>query len=140
MKILELLTPRRLTGNFGERAAAKYLRRHGYRILERNYVAPHAEIDLIAERRGTIVFAEVKTRREGHAHPAEPRPASAVTPQKQRKLIGAAQSYIRHAKKEGRLRFDVIEVMLADTEKPRLKQITHLPAAFTYDTAYRHQR
>lgn len=139
MKILELLTPRRLTGNFGERAAARYLSRHGYRILERNYVAPHAEIDLIAKTKDTVVFVEVKTRREGHGHPAEPRPASAVTREKQQRLIQAAKSYIRHTKREGRLRFDIVEVILENTEKPKVKSITHLPSAFTGDTAYRHK-
>ncbi len=136
MKILELLTPRRITGNFGEKQAAKYLRRHGYRILERNYVAKDAEIDLIAKTEETTVFVEVKTRREGHSHPCEPRPASAVTPEKQRKLIAAARAYVRRARPDTRLRFDVVEVILTDTKKPKVKEIRHLISAFNQNTAY----
>lgn len=136
MKILELLTPRRITGNYGERQAAKYLRRRGYRILKRNYVAEGAEIDLVAEASKTTVFVEVKTRREGHAHPREPRPASAVTPEKQRKLIAAARAYARRAQRESRLRFDIIEVILLDREKPKVKEIRHLISAFNQNTAY----
>src|SRR3990172_2102444 len=49
-------------GRQGERAAARYLRRHRYRILVRNYRCIAGEIDLIASQAATIVFVEVKTR------------------------------------------------------------------------------
>ena len=50
-------------GAAGEKAAAKYLRRRGYRIVARNYRCRGGEIDLIALDADTIVFVEVKTRR-----------------------------------------------------------------------------
>lgn len=137
MKILELLTPKRITGNYGEKQAAKYLRRRGYRILKRNYVAAGAETDLVARQKDTTVFVEVKTRRIGHAHPCEPRPASAVTQEKQRKLIASARAFLRQERTEGRVRFDIVEVLLEDHEKPKVKEIRHLISAFTADTAYR---
>ena len=56
-------TLRRLRGDLGERAAAKHLRKSGYRILERNYSALGCEIDLIVQSREYLVFVEVKARR-----------------------------------------------------------------------------
>ena len=51
MNILKVLTPERRIGNLGERVAARHLRRKGYRILERNYTAAGAEIDIIAKKK-----------------------------------------------------------------------------------------
>lgn len=55
-------SPHLLLGSRGERAAARYLKRHGYRILARNFRCAVGEIDLICAPRGFIVFVEVKTR------------------------------------------------------------------------------
>src|SRR5262249_31934671 len=49
-------------GGGGEQVAARYLRRCGYFILERNYRAAGAEIDLVAIEGETLVFVEVKAR------------------------------------------------------------------------------
>ena len=49
-------------GAWGEDYAAAYLRRHGYRILARNYSCRFGEIDIIASDRHYVVFVEVKTR------------------------------------------------------------------------------
>ena len=136
MKILEVLTKRRQIGNVGERAAAKHLSRHGYKILEKNYVTLGYETDIIAKNKDTVVFVEVKTRTVGKSSPKEPRPASAVTPEKQRKLISCAKSYMAsNYTLKGRIRFDVIEVML--DEDGRVHSINHLEAAFNYNTAYK---
>ena len=86
MNILKILTVKREIGNIGELAAVKFLRKNGYKILERNYVAAGYEIDIIAENRDYTVFTEVKTRTLGAQSPKEARPASSVTPEKQRKL------------------------------------------------------
>jgi putative endonuclease len=51
-------------GSAGERMAAEFLRRKGYRILERNYRTPYGEIDLIARDKQEIIFIEVRTRRQ----------------------------------------------------------------------------
>ena len=116
MKILELLTEKRKIGNKGEKAAEKLLKKSGYKILERNYVAEGHEIDIIACDREHTVFCEVKTRTLGRENPCEPRPASAVTPEKQRKIISTAK-YYNSIKNCGRkMRFDVIEIFL-DEEK-----------------------
>ncbi len=131
MKILEILTPNRLTGNIGERSAAKYLKKNGYKILERNYVFVDKEVDIIAEKDGIMIFAEVKARTIGHESLKEPRPASAVNYAKQQKIISVARYYKKHKASDKKIRFDIIEVYLEDTKhgkKP--KEIKHLIGAF----------
>jgi putative endonuclease len=54
---------RKELGRDGERMAEVFLRKQGYRILERNYQTPYGEIDLIAREAREIVFIEVRTRR-----------------------------------------------------------------------------
>ena len=53
---------RRDLGDFGERLAAAHLEAKGYRIRERNFRTREGEIDIIAERGGTLVFVEVRNR------------------------------------------------------------------------------
>lgn len=138
MKILKLLTQKRKIGNFGEKFAAEYMKKQGYRIRERNLVALGHEIDLICEGRDVLAFVEVKTRTLGHSHPREPRPASAVTRQKQRAIITAARAYLATHPADRHVRFDIVEVYLADaTPAPTVARICHMPGAFTADTAYR---
>lgn len=111
------------TGELGERLAARYLKRNGYRILERNYRAHRHEIDVIAreKRTGTVVFAEVKTRTPG----SYGRPADAVDADKRRFLRLAAESWLLHnGGPEQPARFDVIEVFLPE------KRVNHLINAF----------
>ena len=62
MNILKILTPKRIVGNVGERAARRYLRRHGYKILETNLVSGDNEVDIIARRKNVIAYVEFKTR------------------------------------------------------------------------------
>lgn len=138
MKILELLTRQRKIGNFGEKSAAEYLKKQGYRIRERNYVAFDHEVDLICERSDVLAFIEVKTRTEGRRDPREPRPASAVTPQKQRAILSVARAYLATHPADRHVRFDVVEVYLVGgAPTPTVARICHIPGAFTADTAYR---
>ena len=51
-----------LIGKWGEQAAAEYLEKLGYKILEQNTRTPHGEIDIIASLEGQIIFVEVKAR------------------------------------------------------------------------------
>ena len=133
MKILKILTEKREIGNIGERAAAKLLKKSGYKILERNYVALGYEIDIIACDREHTVFCEVKTRTLGKENPIEPRPASSVTPEKQRKIISVAKYYNANKNQGRKMRFDVIEVFL--DEKKNIKKQNHLIGAFNLNTA-----
>lgn len=137
MNILKILTPKRKLGNMGEDAACKYLKKNGYKILERNYVAFNKEIDIIARNGDITAFIEVKTRSVGKPNPNEPRPASAVTPRKQRDIIKAAKCYIATARPNGRIRFDVIEIYAkGDGNRMYAEKINHITSAFNYNTSY----
>lgn len=137
MNILKIKTPERILGNYGEKAACKYLRRHGYKILRKNFTADSAEIDIIAQNSDTLVFVEVKTRNLTALSPDEPRPASAVNPEKQRKIIKAARVYLAFNPTEKRKQFDIIEV-LVDSKNGRysLAEIKHLKNTFNLNTAF----
>ena len=140
MQILKVKTEQRYIGDLGEIFAARHLKRNGYKILERNYAQTDAEIDIIAENREYIVFVEVKTRTAGKENPTEPRPASSVTPEKQKKIINCAKYYLATYPKNKKVRFDVIEVLLEEKEgrycKRKPNSLEHLVAAFNYNTAY----
>jgi putative endonuclease len=94
-------------GKESESLAVRYLKKHGYRILEQNYRTKLGEIDIIAIDKGTIVFVEVKARRSylfGN-------PKFAVTPKKQRKISMVALYYLKETKQDNaKARFDVVAV------------------------------
>ena len=137
MNILKVLTPNRIIGNFGERRAAWHLIKSGYKILERNYEANGAEIDIIARKKNITTFVEVKARNIKGLEYMATRPASAVNSEKQRKIISVSKQYRATHPFKGRMRYDIIEVYLEDGKRgPRVKEIKHLEAAFNLDTAY----
>jgi putative endonuclease len=117
----------RWLGSRGERLAASYLRRRGLRILARNFSTPRGEIDLIARDRDTLVFVEVKTRRQGT-------PAEAVDLEKQRRLTLAALSFLKLHRLLNRnvpCRFDVVAIVWPSADDPSSRpQIEHFPSAF----------
>ena len=135
MKILELLTERRILGSRGERAAARYLRRRGYKILKRNFVWGDGEVDLIVKKGDTIAFVEVKSRTLDAISPREPRPASAVTPEKQRKILRVAACYAPAREVGVRMRFDIVEVYYSSKKRFKAEQIVHMPGAFNRNSA-----
>ena len=141
MNILKVLTKRRILGNFGERAARRYLKRNGYRILKKNFVTDAGEIDIIARKGDITAIVEVKTRTLGTGSITEPRPSASVTKEKQRKLISAAKIYRTQFSFEGKIRFDVIEVYTESTlSGSRVSEIKHLPGAFDFNTAHQKRR
>lgn len=137
MKILEIKTERRKIGDIGERLAAKFLKKEGYKLKQRNYAASGNEIDIIAEDKEHIVFVEVKTRTVERQSQKEPRPASAVTPDKQKKIICAAKYYLAFNRTEKRIRFDIVEVYLSEKNQKKAEKILHLRGAFNGDSANR---
>ena len=126
-------TEKRARGDLGERAAVRYLRFRLYRILDRNYRAGGAEIDIVAKRGKTLVFIEVKTRRltPGDATRLT-RPAAAVTPEKQEHIVRAAKIWLsQHPANDRPVRFDVIEVYLdPDDRRDRVTSLSHIKGAF----------
>lgn len=90
-------------GARAENLCADLLRASGLRVVERNWRCRHGEIDLIAEERGTLVFAEVRLRsgpgRFGGA-------AESVTAAKRSRLLAAARLYLMR-RPDVACRFDV---------------------------------
>ncbi len=112
----------RLLGDRGERAAARFLKKRGMRVLRRGWRTTRGELDLIVRDGDTLVFVEVKTRRRGE-------PAEAVTVEKQRRLTLAALQFLkRHDLLEQRCRFDVVAILWPDDGAE--PQIEHYRNAF----------
>ena len=104
-------TTRRELGDQGEDLAAAALKKQGYKILERNYLTPLGEIDIIAKQQGVFVFIEVKTRKSDRFGT----PAEAVHPAKQAKLRRLADYYLKQKRLgEAPVRFDVVGITLKD--------------------------
>jgi putative endonuclease len=96
---------RRWFGTRSERAAARFLRRLGYRILARNYSCPHGELDLIALDGRCVVFVEVRSTGVDDTE----RPAASVDDAKQRRLTRLALHYLQeHQLLRCAARFDVL--------------------------------
>jgi len=116
--------PHRL-GRWGQNQAEKYLRRRGLKTIARNYAYSGGELDLVmADRNGTMVFTEVKTRQYEDRFPA----VAAVNQEKQRKIIRTAKRFMRQFNlSQTALRFDIITVILGTEGKPEIK---HYPNAF----------
>lgn len=112
------------TGAWGETYAARYLRDNGYKILSANYVCRFGELDLVAEKGGTVCFVEVKTRNRN----TEISPMEAVDAGKRQRLEMAAKSYLSYAKMICTTRFDVCEVFVDDNDA--LVRINYIENAF----------
>ena len=102
--------PRRQLGDHGEDLAVAALKQQGYRILERNYVTPLGEIDLIARQGKVLVVVEVKTRKSTRFGS----PQEGVSAAKQGRLRRLADYYLKAKGLSGSpVRFDVVAVTLA---------------------------
>ncbi len=96
-------------GKKGEDIAVEYLEKSGYKILDRNWhYSKNAEIDIIAENNGILVFIEVKTRTSlNFGHPFE-----AITKSKIDKIHTAILAYMKQClKKYKAYRFDGIAII-----------------------------
>ncbi len=100
----ELQAHNRGRGKVGEDAAVRWLRKQGYRILERNVLSHAGEIDVVARDGETLVFVEIKARGSAVYGPA----VAAVGPAKQRRLCRAAALYLAVRRLSGPCRFDVL--------------------------------
>jgi putative endonuclease len=111
----------RTLGQRGEAAAARYLRRQGYKIVARGDRQPIGELDLVVVDGRTVVFVEVKTRTSQQAGD----PSEAVDAEKQRRLTRTALSFLkRHGLLDNSARFDVVAVTWGDAAaKPRIEHI-----------------
>jgi putative endonuclease len=118
--------PAKSLGRRGEDAAARYLKRHGCRILARGLDSRLGELDIVAVDGRTIVFVEVKTRRSTDAgHPAE-----AIDQRKEQRMTQAALAYLKaHGLLQYAARFDVVAITWP--ENIRRPAIEHFKNAFS---------
>lgn len=114
---------KKLIGRRGESAAAEYLKKKKYRIVGLNYASRYGEIDVIAENREYIVFAEVKMRKSAAFAEAK----EFVTAAKQQRVISTAQLWLQSNPTEKQPRFDVIEIY---GEGEHIERINHIENAF----------
>jgi putative endonuclease len=118
---------RRTTGVKGEEEAARFLTRSGYSILDRNVRTRAGEIDLVAKEGKTLVFVEVKTRRDLEG--GDP-PQAGVHTRKQNRLAKLAHGYLKLKRiRQTPCRFDVVAVIIND--EGGVKAIRHIPNAFS---------
>lgn len=119
-------------GRMGERAARRYLRRVGLKVLTVNFRSARGELDLVCRDRDCLVIVEVKTRSSEDWG----RPAAAVKKRKQRRLTRATFDYLDQLHRPSlKLRFDIVEVLLEDGA---VREIRHLPNAFPLTPPYRY--
>ena len=122
------MTKNRSIGNKGEEMAANFLIQKGYTILERNWRSGLAEIDIIAQDMGFIVFIEVKIR----STDAFGLPESFVNPHKEKMMCDASAVYMGSHQIESPFRFDIIGILL----KKKAIDIKHIRDAFFPDLEY----
>lgn len=116
---------RRWFGNRSERAAERFLKRLGYRIVARNYSGPLGELDLVAVDQKVIVFVEIRSTEKEEIE----RPALSVDAAKQRQLTKLGLQFLQHHRLLGRpARFDVLAVSWPPGR--REPRIVHFPRAF----------
>ncbi|MEN8256055.1 MAG: YraN family protein [Verrucomicrobiota bacterium] len=121
------------SGRWGERQAVRVLKKKHYKIVgQRVRVGRRDELDIVAKCAGTLVFVEVKTRR----NEAYGRPFSAVDKAKRRHLSRAATAYLKRERIEPKfIRFDVVEVV--GEPGGGTPEIRHIENAFPLDSTYR---
>lgn len=98
------------TARRGEEIASRFLQKHGYKIIDRNFRKGYGEIDIIALYQNVLVFVEVKTRTSQEFGS----PLEAIAPWKLRSLIKTVQFYkMTHKNLPEQMRIDAISVMLS---------------------------
>ncbi len=94
-------------GKFGETLAENYLKKNGYKIIEKNFRTKYGEIDIIAEKGNYIIFVEVKYRKNPEFGKAE----EAVSPVKIGKIKKTAEFYLNNFYNKAKIpRIDVIAI------------------------------
>ena len=105
-------------GDIGEKFTERYLKKNGYKILERNYRQKCGEIDIIAQKGEYIIFTEVKTRA-----------ANFVDRRKISRIRKTAAMYIAEKQLDAYFRFDVSEVF-TEPESGKVIDINYIENAF----------
>lgn len=129
-------TAKRRLGDIGENIACEFLKKHGFELIERNYLRKWGEIDIIARKAGIIRFIEVKSvshatyQGEGLAVTQETssyRPEDNMHPWKLRRLGRTIQTYLLHKKLDCDWQLDLITVKMdMKTRHARVEMIENI--------------
>lgn len=119
-------------GDIGERAAAKFLKKNGYKILGRNIHFGRNELDIVAASRELILFVEVKTRSVASLDDIsyKSRASDAVNREKRDRTEQAARAYLSQNYSSKQPRMDVIEVYLLKDNEKKILAVNHIENAF----------
>jgi putative endonuclease len=121
-------------GRYGERLAAKHLRRNGYKVLYRNFRHPRGgEVDIVCRHLATndLVFIEVKARQTCDYGA----PSHAVGREKRELIARGAVAWLRLLEwPDIRFRFDIVEVVVPAGAKPEINIVEN---AFPLPEPYR---
>lgn len=91
-------------GQHAENACCEYLRQQGLKLVARNYHGHRGEIDLIMQDGQTLIFVEVRFRKNSFYGGA----LESVTAQKQQRILRTAEEYLQHETKLKNGRIDVV--------------------------------
>lgn len=121
-------TDKRRLGDIGENIACTFLEKHGFEIIERNYLRKWGEIDIIARKGGVIHFVEVKSVSGGTVQgPALYRPEDNMHPWKLKRLGRTIQTYLLHKKLDCDWQLDLITVKMdMKTRQARVEMIENI--------------
>ena len=107
----------------GEEKACEYLKKHGFKIIERNFRKGYGEIDIVATHENTLVFIEVKTRTSNSFGS----PLESITYWKLKSLIKTAQYYkMTHSNLPDSLRIDAISVALFENQTEKIEHVKNI--------------
>ena len=116
------MAKRNETGKDGESVARAFLEKQGYKITHTNWHWHHYELDIVAVKDTWLVVEEVKTRSDDYLLA----PEDAVDAPKIRRIVAAADAYVRFFNLELPVRFDIITVI----KKGEESEIDHIEDAF----------
>lgn len=117
-----IITNKKLTGQWAEQQAQSFLKKQGLRLVKRNFNCPVGEIDLIMRNKNTLVFIEVRYRKEDSLVSA----LETIDNYKQQKIIKAAKYFlVKHPIKNiDTMRFDVVAIEM-ENNLPQLNWISN---------------
>ncbi len=124
MNNIDKRTEKRKLGDIGENIACEFLIKHGFEVVERNYLRKWGEIDIITRKEGVIHFIEVKTVTHGTL---DYRPEDNMHPWKLKRLGRTIQTYLLHKKLDCDWQLDLVTVKMdMSTRRARVELIENI--------------
>ena len=126
-------TAKRKLGDIGEKVAVMFLKKHGFEVIETNYLRKWGEIDIVAKKGGIMRFVEVKSvscdtsRLSGSQETSAYRPEDNMHPWKLKRLARTIQTYLLHKKLDCDWQLDLVTVKIdTKTRQARVEMIENI--------------